>query len=225
MQAEILNANGQPLRHVLHNNQMYVEVPPSGEYSIRLTNNSPQRKMAVLSVDGINAISGDTAGFTGQGYVLDAWNSITVKGFLRSNSECARFTFGRVENSYSAQTGRGTSNVGVIGVAVFGEKVRRVTRSMPGSRPGTSVTSSAGVEATKDLGVGTEYGHAEAFFTAPTTFEKASETPEQILTLRYAVREMLVRWGVLLDAPVDPVAPNPFPAQPGFAPAPLGWKG
>lgn len=125
MQVEILQS-GRVLRHILHNGQSYIEAPESGEYEIRVTNGSPGRRLAVVSVDGVNVIDGKDAGYSGSGYVLGPWQSTTIKGFLRSGSECARFTFSAAESSYAAQTGRGTKNTGVIGVAVFDEKPKLV---------------------------------------------------------------------------------------------------
>lgn len=131
MQVEILNSSGSAFKQIHHNNQTYATVPNSGEYSIKLINNSPHQRMAVVSVDGINVIDGKDAGYDGSGYVIPAWQSTTIKGFLRSNSECAKFSLTESEGSYAAQTGRGTQNTGVIGVAVFDEKPKPVLFQPP----------------------------------------------------------------------------------------------
>jgi hypothetical protein len=54
--------------------------------------------------------------------VLDAWQSTEIDGWRKSLSEVAQFNFTAIDKSYAARTGR-PSNVGVIGVAVFREKV------------------------------------------------------------------------------------------------------
>lgn len=115
---------GRVLREHRHQNELYVEAPPTGDYVVRLTNDYHARRMAVLSVDGINAINGADAGFDGPGYVLDPWASVDVPGWHRDGKEVAAFSFREQGDSYAAQTSRGTRNVGVIGVAVFDEKVR-----------------------------------------------------------------------------------------------------
>ncbi|HEX4854954.1 MAG TPA: hypothetical protein VFV21_12405, partial [Arenimonas sp.] len=46
--------------------QVWVPGTPGHRYAVRLTNRSPRRVLVVLSVDGVNAISGQTAD-TGQG--------------------------------------------------------------------------------------------------------------------------------------------------------------
>lgn len=128
MNVEILSSAGAVLRALPHAGQTFVEVPTgyAGEYQVRLTNPWPARRLAVLSVDGINVVDGSDAGYDGPGYVLEPFASVTVKGFLRSNAECARFQFADAAASYAAGTGRGTKNVGVIGVAVFDERVQPV---------------------------------------------------------------------------------------------------
>ena len=119
-----IHQGGRILREHYHQGARYIEAPPAGDYAIRITNDSPARRMAVLSVDGINAINGADASFDGPGYVLDPWGSVEVPGWHRGNKEVASFSFREQTDSYAAQTGRGTRNVGVIGIAVFDEKVR-----------------------------------------------------------------------------------------------------
>lgn len=133
MNVEILSSAGAVLRALPHAGQTFVEVPTGyvGEYQVRLTNPWPARRLAVLSVDGINVVDGSDAGYDGPGYVLEPFASVTVKGFLRSNAECARFQFADTTASYAAGTGRGTKNVGVIGVAVFDERVQPVRFTPP----------------------------------------------------------------------------------------------
>jgi len=122
MQIEIIQ-NGQILRTIHHEGQTYVEAPTSGKYSLRVRNESHGRKLAVISVDGINVINGEDAGVDGGGYVLSSYQTVDVLGFRRDDGTVAAFEFSEQGGSYAAKTGRGTSNVGVIGLAVFDEKV------------------------------------------------------------------------------------------------------
>ena len=103
------------------NGKYYVVGVPGHRYGVRLTNRSGGRVLAVLSVDGVNAISGETASPDQTGYVLDAWQSTQIEGWRKSMNEIAQFNFTALPNSYAARTGR-PDNVGVIGVAVFREK-------------------------------------------------------------------------------------------------------
>ena len=121
MQIEIVR-KGKVLQQVVHNGQSYLVAPKEGAYVIRLRNTGFTRQMAVVSVDGVNVIDGTVAGFNGTGYVVGALQTMDIPGWRRSDQKVAKFEFTPQEGSYAAQTGRGTSNVGVIGVAVFEEK-------------------------------------------------------------------------------------------------------
>jgi hypothetical protein len=101
--------------------RFYVAGTPGHRYSVRLTNRSGGRVLAVLSVDGVNAVSGQTASPDQTGYVLDAWESTEISGWRKNLDEVAQFNFTALPNSYAARTGR-PANVGVIGVAVFTER-------------------------------------------------------------------------------------------------------
>jgi hypothetical protein len=113
--------SGGTLPAYQHDGKLYVAGTPGHRYGVRLTNRSGVRVLAVLSVDGVNAISGETANPDQSGYVLDAYASTEVNGWRKNLSEVAQFNFTRLGNSYAARTGR-PDNVGVIGVAVFREK-------------------------------------------------------------------------------------------------------
>ncbi len=104
-----------------HDGKLYIAGVPGHRYSVRLSNRTSSRVLTVLSVDGVNAISGQTANPNQSGYVLDAWQSTEVEGWRKNMSEIAQFNFTALDNSYAARTGR-PNNVGVIGVAVFREK-------------------------------------------------------------------------------------------------------
>jgi hypothetical protein len=120
--------NGSTLPTYERDGKLYVAGIPGHRYGVRIANHTNARVMAVLSVDGVNALSGETADAGQSGYVLDAWQSTDINGWRKSLSEVAQFNFTAIDNSYAAKTGR-PSNVGVIGVAVFREKV--VLRPQP----------------------------------------------------------------------------------------------
>jgi len=113
---------GETLRTYQDRGKLYVAGTPGHRYSVRLNNRSGGRVLAVLSVDGVNAVTGQTASPDQSGYVLDAWESTEIAGWRKSNDEIAQFNFTALPDSYAARTGR-PANVGVIGVAVFAERV------------------------------------------------------------------------------------------------------
>ncbi|MEH6420754.1 hypothetical protein [Pseudomonas sp. CGJS7] len=113
--------NGDWLTSWPHRGQQWIAGTPGHRYSVRLTNSSDQRVLVVLSVDGVNAVSGQTANPQQAGYVLEAWQSTEINGWRKSLDDVAQFVFTDLPDSYAARTGR-PDNVGVIGVAVFQER-------------------------------------------------------------------------------------------------------
>src|SRR5215471_6958030 len=51
---------------------------PGQEYGIRVCNSTGGRLLAVMSVDGVNVITGDTASPAQSGYVLDAYQCADI---------------------------------------------------------------------------------------------------------------------------------------------------
>ncbi len=98
---------------------------PGHEYAVRIRNCTGGRVLVVTSVDGVNVISGDTASPGQSGYVLDPWASVEIAGWRKSMERTAAFYFTDLGDSYAARTGR-PQNVGVIGVAVFQERPKRI---------------------------------------------------------------------------------------------------
>ena len=103
--------------------QRYVVGNPGNEYAIRVRNTGGERVLAVMSVDGVNVITGDTASPSQSGYVISPNESYDIAGWRKSMSRTAAFYFTSLANSYAARTGR-PDNVGVIGVAIFRERSR-----------------------------------------------------------------------------------------------------
>lgn len=112
---------GTTLATYARDGKVYVAGMPGHRYSVQIANRIGERVLAVLSVDGVNAITGQTASPEQSGYVLDPYQSTEVTGWRKSMSEVAQFNFSALSGSYAARTGR-PENVGVIGVAVFREK-------------------------------------------------------------------------------------------------------
>jgi hypothetical protein len=233
--------SGETLPMYWHNGRWWVPGKPGNRYSIALTNRSGGRVLAVISVDGVNVISGETASPDQTGYVLTHGQFTQITGWRKNMSRVAAFEFTSLPNSYAARTGR-PDNVGVIGVAVFREKPRYVPPPAPPvwrehgneqpqskrSAPEPS-TSASGDAAAGSLGarsererqdesrLGTGHGRNEHAPTRYTDFERASPTPDEVITIHYDSRENLVAMGVI---PVPRTTPNPFPAAVGFVPDP-----
>jgi hypothetical protein len=98
----------------------YVIGEADQRYLIGVENNSPYRYEVVGSVDGLDVIDGETAGFYKRGYVVDPYTSTTIEGWRTSTDTVAAFRFSDIEDSYAERKGKGR-NIGVIGVAFFHE--------------------------------------------------------------------------------------------------------
>ncbi len=111
---------GNTLQTYFQHGRRYVPGEPGHRYALRLSNHTGERVMVVLSVDGVNAVTGQTAGADQNGYVLDPWQTTEIAGWRKSYSDIAQFVFTAIDDSYASRTGR-PDNVGVIGMAVFRE--------------------------------------------------------------------------------------------------------
>ena len=67
-------------------------------------------------------LTGQTAATLQSGYVIDGWQSYAINGWRKSMDDVAQFVFTALPDSYAARTGR-PGNVGVIGLAVYRERV------------------------------------------------------------------------------------------------------
>ena len=120
--AIVNRSTGERLQVYRHGGRLYVEGRAGERYAVELRNRSGGRVLTVLSVDGVNAVSGQTAATSQGGYVLDAWGRAEIAGWRKNMSDVAAFYFTALPDSYAARTGR-PDNVGVIGVAVYKEYV------------------------------------------------------------------------------------------------------
>ena len=102
---------------------VWIEGRAGTEYTIRLRNNSSQRAKFVVSVDGLSINDGKPCGLASPGYILNPLETLDIPGWLVDNARAAKFTFGSKASSYAATQGD-TSNTGVIGLLVFGEKYK-----------------------------------------------------------------------------------------------------
>ena len=219
-----------------HAGERYVAGEPGHRYEVRVRNGSAGRVLTVTSVDGVNVISGETAAASQTGYVLDPFGRVEIEGWRKNLDEVAAFYFTPLPDSYAARTGR-PDNVGVIGVAVFRERVAyamlREQESVaaadaepldPGSRPDGAAPAPAEAradasKAPKLLGkLGTGHGERLDSQVTYTEFERATEDPECVIRIFYDSRRNLVAQGVIPPRHYARNVPDPFPA--GFVPDP-----
>src|SRR5512139_3153202 len=82
--------------------EYWVAGRPGARYAISIRSRTGERLMAVTSVDGVNVLTGESAGFDQRGYVFDPWVGYEIAGWRKSNAEVAAFTFTSVPQSYAA---------------------------------------------------------------------------------------------------------------------------
>lgn len=213
--------SGQWIAPMRHRGQQWIEGEPGRPYAVRLTNTTDRRVLVVLSVDGINAITGETAAVSQTGYVLEPWQSTQVDGWRKSMQQVAHFVFTDLPDSYAARTGR-ADNVGVIGLAVFEETYRRspYPPSIAGAAKARAEAPAAADEA-RAQSIGTGHGTREWSPVQHTPFIRASRTPVEIVELRYDAHDALVARGVIpRPRPLAHDRPRAFPG--GFVPDPPG---
>jgi hypothetical protein len=238
----VSKATGRPLAVYSHGGRSYVVGTPGERYSIILTNRTNARVMGVLSVDGVNAITGETAAPDQVGYVLGPYQQGYIAGWRKSSSDVAQFYFTPLPDSYAARTDR-PDNVGVIGLAAFREYADPVAVSRleayrqkaaadaaspaPASSEPLSKDSSNQAERASGAMVkpaqerlGTGHGERETSVVTHTSFRRASSSPDEVVSIWYDSRERLASRGIIARPAQYCADPKPFPAR--FTPDPRG---
>ncbi|MBS0425902.1 MAG: hypothetical protein JSR41_01295 [Proteobacteria bacterium] len=242
MQVSLVDrSTGRELPVYRHRGEYWVAGTPGARYAIRVRNTQGERLMAVMSVDGVNVVSGETAALEQNGYVLDAGERADITGWRKSDAQVAAFEFTAQANSYASRTGR-PDDVGVIGVAVFRERAAPVPPWAPPVARRSESANNAGAErerraeaappaeessapmgsadaAAKSMApaapapsLGTGHGRRETSYVGHTRFERASRSPQELIRIRYDSRENLVAAGVI---------PSPPPRWPSGTPSPF----
>jgi len=211
--------------------QAFVVGQPGNEYQVRVRNAAGEDLLAVVAIDGVNVLSGQTASVSQSGYVVGSHAALDVAGWRKSLDRIAAFYFTTLPDSYAARTGR-PDDVGVIGVALFKRKALPVEAfrappfakdEAPASRApaaplaGGAMNESRAKAAPAESPLGTGHGRSERDVVRWTQFERASEQPAEVVTIRYDSHANLVAMGIVAP-PRPPRRPDAFP---GFVPDPV----
>jgi hypothetical protein len=216
--------------------EYWVAGRPGGRYAIEIHNRLGERVLAVTSVDGVNVVSGATAGWDQGGYVFGPRDRYQITGWRKSDAEVAAFTFTDLPNSYAARTGR-PANVGVIGVAVFRER-QPPTVDQPAigglssnrsdaaraaeSAPMSPRSALAAPQPMAKLGTG--HGEREYSYVDHTEFVRMQPQPNQVIRIHYDSLDNLFAMGIITRPHPMPPVPNPFPGsrEQQYVPDPAG---
>jgi hypothetical protein len=227
-QVDIVDCStGQVLSTYRHHGRTYVAGEAGHEYELRIHSRTGQRVLVVATVDGVNVVTGQTGATDQTGYVLDPYGFARIEGWRKSMSHTAAFYFTKLPDSYAARTGR-PDNVGVIGVAVFRERLTRNEEELSRDDRFSSAPSSVqeGVASDKsarakreESKLGTGHGRSEYSAAQYTEFERASPTPDEVIAIYYDSRRNLLAQGIIpTPTRYSQRAPQAFPG--GFVPDP-----
>ncbi len=221
------SASGRALPVYSSGGRYYVAGTPGREYSVRLKNRLHDQLLAVVSVDGVNVVTGETASVEQGGYILGQRQHFDIRGWRKSLDQVASFYFSSVDQSYAAQTGR-PNNVGVIGVALFKRKVypveleersdlnhggRARSSAAPSSKTRSSESSPADssesfADDRLESALGTGHGRRQTSVVRYGHFERASQSPNETIAIYYDSRAHLIARGII---PGQRRQPDPFP--------------
>jgi hypothetical protein len=118
-----VQVNGRACKEYTHKGMSFIEARTGTNYTVKIKNDNPYRVMAVLSVDGLDVVTGKPAEETNTGYIIDAYSSLDVKGYRISDDNSASFIFTSKGKSYVQQAKSNATNAGVIGLRTYKEKV------------------------------------------------------------------------------------------------------
>ena len=118
---QVIREDGETAPTYALKDRFYVQGNAGERYTIRVTNPTAHRVEAVVSVDGLDVVDGETGDLRKRGYIVPAYGEVRIEGFRTSLADVATFRFSSVDGSYAGQKGK-ARNVGVIAVAIFEEQ-------------------------------------------------------------------------------------------------------
>jgi hypothetical protein len=224
---------GRALPVYPHRGSDYIAGEPGHEYAVRIRNCSGRRMLAVVSVDGVNVVTGATASPEQSGYVIEPGDYVNVDGWRKDMQQAAAFYFTDPSDSYASRTGR-PDDLGVIGVALFVEAVPPASDAVALENSGRARSSGDFSEKARaerapsapalaaEPSLGTGHGQRVDSPAQYVAFERASSRPDDVVRLRYESRDRLASLGILPRPPRWPATrePNAFPAAMSFVPDP-----
>lgn len=166
-----VHVNGRSVKEYTHQGMSFIEARDGTNYTIKLKNNLGQRVMVVVSVDGLDVVSGKNAAETDNGYIIDPHDSVEIKGYRISDDDSAAFVFTSKGKSYVQNVKGNARNCGVIGVRAFSEKVNWVINSFGTTTLGyTYPASYTTTSTTSPLTSTTTLGNSATFVNAYNTY-------------------------------------------------------
>jgi len=215
--------DGRPLHLNYHQGKAWVVGKPGNEYSVRIRNRLGEDVLGVVSVDGVNVVTGETATAQQSGYVVFSRGEVDVSGWRKNLGATAAFYFTALPDSYASRTGR-PDNVGVIGVALFKRKRHEPPADIAPFSPQSQAPAAAEgagsrsaddsrprSESPRAEKLGTGHGRIESSHGRYVGFERDTQYPQETVAIHYDSYRNLVARGVIREPARRYPQPNPFP--------------
>ncbi len=116
--------------------RFYLEAREGQRYALTLASQSEERVGVVLTVDGLNVISGQRDEDRGRMYVLDPGQRTRIRGWRSSLHEVREFTFVDERASYAARSGKANRKMGWIELSVCRERAAAALQAPRPADPG-----------------------------------------------------------------------------------------
>lgn len=112
--------NGRKAQEFQKDGMTFIRGDEGTQYQIRVTNNSNNRILARITVDGRSVLTDDKDDESG--YIINGNDSLKLKGFRLSDDEVSTFVFSRKGDSRAQKRFGYAKDCGVIGVQILKEK-------------------------------------------------------------------------------------------------------
>lgn len=180
--------DNRPLEIIEHGGVNWLCAQPGKAYTILVKNISGGRLEVLESVDGRDVLQDKAAALSNNGMVIAReWEN---RGWRLNDDEIREFVFVDPEAAIANLATGSTSNVGVIGVAVYLER-RIVQKLFHGG------FASAEVKSLQASDLGTGMGERRSDHIGHTSFAREELGPHAMVEFQYRTREWLLAHGIL----------------------------
>jgi len=102
----------------------YFQALRGHNYALRVHNRTDRRVGVLIAVDGLNVVNGERSKLRRNEamYVLEPWETATIRGWRTSLEQVRQFVFVDEERSYAERTGQANGDMGWIRVLAFEER-------------------------------------------------------------------------------------------------------
>lgn len=234
---ELVTANGNKITEFTKDGRTFVEGRKGSEYKIKVTNHSNTRIKVIISVDGLDIVTGKRATPNSGGYLIKAYDTETLEGWRISDDQVRKFFFTTGKQSYNNKTSNDTNNIGVIGVMAYKEIIpitnshsildanriyqpnnfwgsisdTHVTNTILGSTAALNAMSCSVRSATPKSIASVGTGMGEVKESKVTTVQaKFENSPFAVMEIFYKTRKELEAMGIKVTQPKEKPLPSAF---------------